>query len=156
VTAAGDRLEIEWLVRAYSTAVDARDTASIAACFTDDARLEYFGGATIVTGRAGISAFFDFAGQAAAGHPVPIHSTHFTQIDDVRLADDGASAVVSVSCLVTFVYPDGGGELLLRGVAYSDVAVRTEQGWRLSSRRHRQLWEHRGPVTLLGLQERIA
>jgi SnoaL-like domain len=124
-----DRREITELVSRLGLWLDEKrwdDTRSI---LTEDATVKTPGGAV-----AGIDQVTE---QARRNHAVPTHHV----ITNVLIDLEGDSAMVGANLIVTFVNgPDVSGPLFQLGERYRFEAVRTPDGWRLSSVESRPIW----------------
>jgi SnoaL-like domain len=122
-----DRDAILELLARYARALDLRDWAALRECFTPDATAEYSG----VVLEPGTDAIVRHLSQLGATQA----SSHL--VGNVTVELDGDEARVSSQALVHLVHEGG---VRVRGVFYSDRAVRAGGGWRLKERRHRAGW----------------
>lgn len=139
---AQDRHDIDDVIQRYGTCFDLRDREGVLACFTDDVHLDYLDGLKIVDGAEQVAReMFHFGSVPLPGVDRILHSDHAMRLCSLAEADDGE--VASVTLCVAHLVVEGAGEtrLLTRGIRYDDVHRKTSAGWRISSRRHSQLWE---------------
>jgi len=122
-----DRLAIRDLLATYALAVDRKDLARVAGCFTPDCAYEgRLGRGTIAQALAAL-------GDAFARYARTMHlmGTH-------EAALDGDAARAETLCIAYHVLPDG--RHLTTGVRYADDLVRTPAGWRIRRRVVRTDW----------------
>lgn len=119
-----DRIEIQDVLTAYSTAVDAGQFDDLRAVFTADARIDY-------SATGGIAGTLDEC-ITWLGEVLPAFSAycHFLGNVEIRLHDGAATS--RTLCLNPMQTPDASAFLL--GIYYDDDWVRTVDGWRISSR----------------------
>jgi ketosteroid isomerase-like protein len=134
-----DHLQIVALCTRYAVAVDARDFADVADCFTSDGMLETVIPPNVMRGRDKIEAGLRArtSSTLAAQHLV---SNHQYQVD----GDEGAGT----SSFVMHRWPKPptiASGAIAHGGTYFDTLKRTERGWRLKQRRIEILW---GPGVL--------
>lgn len=125
-----DRVAIEALLVRYADAVDGRDEAALAGCFTADAHASFGGVVTTGGGQAIAGFLLSTLGPAASTHIV---SNAIVEIDGDRAAVRSRAVVYGVRG-----EPE---QLRLRGVTYDDLCVRTSAGWRIARRVHSAQWE---------------
>ncbi len=127
-----DRLEIQDLLIAYSTAIDTRRFDDLDRVFTPDAYIDY-------RAMGGVDGHFPevkaWLAQVLPNFPAYAHMLGNV---DIRLAGDSASSrTLCFNPMVLGVPPDSGGEqpqVLFCGLWYEDEFVRTADGWRMSRR----------------------
>jgi hypothetical protein len=127
-----DRLEIQDLLIAYSTAIDTRRFDDLDRVFTPDAYIDY-------RAMGGVDGHFPevktWLAQVLPNFPAYAHMLGNV---DIRLAGDSAtSRTLCFNPMVLGVPPDSGGEqpqVLFCGLWYEDEFVRTADGWRMSRR----------------------
>jgi ketosteroid isomerase-like protein len=129
-----DRQQITELCTRYASAVDARDFAAVANCFTQDGALETALPPQIMNGREEIARVLaaQTSTALAAQHLVTNHS--YT-VD----GDTGAG----ISSFVMFRWPkarDQPGPPAAHGGEYIDRLQRTADGWKIKHRRIQILW----------------
>lgn len=120
-----DRLEIQQLLIAYSTAIDSRRFDDLDQVFTADAYIDYraMGG---VDGRyPEVKAWLS---EVLPNFPAYAHMLGNV---DVRIAGDTATS--RTLCFNPMVL-GGEGQVLFCGLWYDDEFVRTAEGWRMTKR----------------------
>ncbi|MGW0158154.1 nuclear transport factor 2 family protein [Mycobacterium sp. NPDC003323] len=121
-----DRLEIQQLLVAYSTAIDARRFDDLDQVFTPDAYVDYraMGG---VDGRyPEVKAWLS---QVLPNFPA---YAHMLGNFDVTITGDTATA--RTLCFNPMVLGGEEGQVLFCGLWYDDEFVRTAEGWRMTKR----------------------
>ncbi|WP_304108192.1 nuclear transport factor 2 family protein [Mycolicibacterium bacteremicum] len=121
-----DRLEIQQLLVAYSTAIDARRFDDLDQVFTADAYIDYraMGG---VDGRyPEVKAWL---AQVLPNFPAYAHMLGNV---DVRVTGDTATA--RTLCFNPMVLGGDDAQVLFCGLWYDDEFVRTAAGWRMTKR----------------------
>lgn len=121
-----DRLEIQDLLVAYSTAIDNRRFDDLDQVFTEDAYIDYraMGG---VDGR-----FPEVKAWLAQVLPNFPAYAHMLGNFDVRVSGDTASS--RTLCFNPMVLGGDDGQVLFCGLWYDDEFVRTADGWRMTRR----------------------
>jgi hypothetical protein len=119
-------------------------------CFAPAARLESANG--IRNGIDEIRAAMSPAGlKAARGADAGLQfdkSTH--QMSNIIVSLDGDHAHAESSATAFLVGPKHGQPMMvIRGLTYSDDFIRLADGWRISNRVHRAIWQF-GPVPVGG------
>ncbi|TQK31535.1 nuclear transport factor 2 family protein [Arthrobacter sp. SLBN-53] len=120
-----DRLEIQQLLIAYSTAIDSRRFDDLDQVFTPDAYIDYraMGG---VDGRyPEVKAWLS---EVLSNFPA---YAHMLGNFDVRITGDTATS--RTLCFNPMVL-GGDGQVLFCGLWYDDEFVRTAEGWRMTKR----------------------
>lgn len=124
-----DRLEIQQLLVAYSTAIDTRRFDDLDQVFTPDAYIDY-------RAMGGIDGQFpDVKKWLSEILPnFPAYS-HLIGNFDVRVTRDatGDTATSRILCFNPMVLGDD-GQVLFCGLWYDDEFVRTADGWRMTRR----------------------
>jgi hypothetical protein len=124
-----DRLEIQQLLVAYSTAIDTRQFDDLDQVFTPDAYIDY-------RAMGGIDGQFpDVKKWLSEILPnFPAYS-HLIGNFDVRVTRDatGDTAKSRILCFNPMVLGDD-GQVLFCGLWYDDEFVRTADGWRMTRR----------------------
>jgi hypothetical protein len=124
-----DRLEIQQLLVAYSTAIDTRRFDDLDQVFTPDAYIDY-------RAMGGIDGQFpDVKKWLSEILPnFPAYS-HLIGNFDVRVTRDatGDTAKSRILCFNPMVLGDD-GQVLFCGLWYDDEFVRTDAGWRMTRR----------------------
>lgn len=126
-----DRLEIQDLLARYSAAIDGRRWDDLDRLFTEDAVIDYseMGGI-----RGSLAEQKEFL---AATMPAFAGFQHLTATSTFDI--DGDSAHVRTICLNPMVVTDE-QQVLLCGLWYRDVLVRTADGWRIRERHEDRGW----------------
>jgi len=133
-----DWLEITALVNRYAQAVDGKDWAMYASCFTADAEIDYSsaGGA-----RGGVAESTAWLATVLA--PLSV-SQHFITNQVIEVTGEEAT------CRAYFFGVVGnqsaaGSSLIWVGGIYEDRLRRTEAGWRIAEMVDVSLWSASGP-----------
>jgi ketosteroid isomerase-like protein len=136
-----DREQIEDVIATYAHAVDDRDIDRILSCFDPAGRIDFEGGVTSGVGHDGIRTAYEeaFAQPALA---LPATSTHL--MADTLVTIDGDTAHAETQG-VAFHASATLGRVMTRGVRYSDDFHRGADGWRITRRVHRSLWQTESP-----------
>jgi 3-phenylpropionate/cinnamic acid dioxygenase small subunit len=137
-----DKQEITELCYRYGMAVDNRDWALLATCFTPDAEAFYEG----LPPCPNYQAIEDTC--SAALTPLT-GSQHL--IGNVLVDVDGDTA--SSTCYLQAQHVKAGtdgGDLFIFAGRYRDKLVRTEAGWRITERRLDAMWTDGNPAVLGG------
>jgi 3-phenylpropionate/cinnamic acid dioxygenase small subunit len=123
-----DRLEIQDLFARYTFAIDDRDYDALDSVFTPDATIDY----TETGGAKGTVA------EIKAWLPVAMERfpmfQHMVATTQLKLDGDRATSRTILFNPMTYRKPDGEDHVFFIGLWYRDELVRTEQGWRISSR----------------------
>lgn len=125
-----DRLEIEALLIRYGTALDTRDSALLASCFSEDAVLNY---------DAAPPATRDAFVERAKGLKRLAVTQHVVANITVDLDGDRANAT-SYAHAQHVRGESEGREAYLMGGTYTDALARTPDGWRITRRRFICRW----------------
>jgi hypothetical protein len=135
-----DRLEIQDLQTAYSTAIDTRNWDALDDVFTADAYIDY----TAFGGSKGNLA----ETKAFLANAMPMFSSfqHLVATSQVKLAGDTATA--RTICHNPMVLDRGKGKthVFYCGLWYLDEYVRTPQGWRIKKRVEEKSYTHNMPA----------
>ena len=123
-----DRLEISDLLHRYAHAVDSKDWALYARCFTPDARIDYSSSG----GAAG--SFAEVAEWIAKTMDIFSMTQHFVTNSLVTIDGDKASGRAYFYNPMTLPDQDGGVQYLIVGGYYNDRYARTAEGWRITER----------------------
>lgn len=121
-----DRLEIQQLLVAYSTAIDGRDFDALDAVFTPDAYIDYRESGGIDGRYPQVKAWL-----AEVLPNFPAYS-HMLGNVDIRLSGDTATA--RTICFNPMVLNAETKQLLFVGLWYEDALIRTAEGWRMTRR----------------------
>lgn len=136
-----DRMEIVELLHRYATAIDDRDWARFASCFTADAVALY---GPVLGRREGIAAIE----KACRDTLEPLDSSqHLVGTHEIELDGDRARARCYVHAQHTRAGTAGGDNFTI-GATYLDDVVRTPDGWRIRQRELRILWQEGNPRVL--------
>lgn len=130
-----DRLEINDLITDYSYAIDTRSWDDLDDLFTADAHIDY----TAVGGESGdlptIKTWLAKTLEMFSGFQ------HLVATSKVEITGDTASA--RTLCHNPMIMDNKGGQtVMFVGIWYHDTFVRTEDGWRISSRREEKGYMH--------------
>jgi uncharacterized protein (TIGR02246 family) len=136
-----DRFEIQMLVARYAHASDDRDVDRMVACFTPDAEFTYEGSSRVV-GEAELRTYYGKAFERKAA------STHLMTNVVIDIKGDQARGKTSA---VAFLSAHDRDTVVMRGLRYDDVFVRTPAGWCISKREHRCFWQCEAPGGLVDL-----
>lgn len=124
-----DRLEIQQLLVAYSTAIDTRRFDDLDRVFTPDAYIDY-------RAMGGIDGQYpevkDWLAQVLPNFPAYAH-----MLGNFDVAITGDTAASRTICFNPIVLPgnaEAQSQVLFCGLWYEDEFVRTEQGWRMTRR----------------------
>lgn len=129
-----DRIEINDLLIRYCTAIDDKDYALLDTCFLPDADVDYVSSGGIAGKYPEARAWLE---KALAAFPM---TAHFISNSSVQLDGDRARGKTLVINPMGFPNPDGSMHLFTVGAYYVDELVRSEEGWRIASRREDQLF----------------
>ena len=138
-----DRTEIVELLHRYATAIDDRDWARLATCFTADAVALY---GPVLGRQEGIAAIEKTCRTAI--EPLDA-SQHLVGTHEIELDGDRARARCYVHAQHTRAGMPGGDNFVI-GATYFDQLVRTPDGWRIRERELRILWQEGNPRVLGG------
>jgi len=124
-----DRLEIQQLLVAYSTAIDTRQFDDLDQVFTPDAYIDY-------SAMGGIAGAFpevkEWLAQVLPNFPAYAH-----MVGNFDIAVTGDTAASRTLCLNPMALPasaDGQSQILFCGLWYQDEFIRTADGWRMTRR----------------------
>jgi 3-phenylpropionate/cinnamic acid dioxygenase small subunit len=132
-----DRLAIDDLLTRYATAVDTKDWALYATCFTADALIDYTAAGGI---RGRLPEVRAWLAEVMASFPMTQHI-----VANRMIVVDGDSAT-SRSYLFNPMGVGARGEratLFFEGAFYQDRLVRTPDGWRIAERTEEACWSTR-------------
>jgi ketosteroid isomerase-like protein len=136
-----DRDEILEVVARYAHAVDERDIDGIVACFAPDGRIEFEGGETSGEGHDGIRKAFAEAFALPVLAPTAT-STHL--MANTLITVDGETAHAETQG-VAYLASGALGTVVTRGLRYSDDLHRGDDGWHITRRVHRSIWQTEAP-----------
>jgi ketosteroid isomerase-like protein len=135
------RDEILDVIARYAHTVDERDIEGILTCFAPDGRIEFEGGRITGEGHDGIRKAFEEA-FARPGLAPPATSTHLMANTLVTIDGDTAHAETQG---VAYLASTALGTVVTRGLRYSDDLRRGADGWRITRRVHRSIWQTEAP-----------
>lgn len=128
-----DRFEIQDLLVAYCTAIDARRWDDLDELFTADAIVDY----SAVGGSAGdLAATKEFLDNAMLLFPAYQHL-----IANIAVTIDGDEATARTMCHNPMVLPDG-DKVLTVGIWYNDALRRVDGRWRIARRVEEKAYMH--------------
>ena len=133
-----DRAKVLDTVATCAMMIDAKDWASVAACFTDDAEL-HFGG-RVGTARGGPAAAKAIRRMFGS---LDLTTTHMVTNSVVRLDGDEAKHVGYI--LAQHLRDD---DVYTVGARYDDMLRRTADGWRFTQRVVSRIWKVGNPDVL--------
>ena len=140
-----DRADITSALMRYAQAIDRGDLEAASRCFADDATASYEGN-DVGPGRDTILAYFKGGARSLPSDKRTISSMHF--IGNVLIELDGDVAHVESYMLAhLFRGTDTPNEMLIRGLRYLDLFVRTQDGWQIQHRVHTADWMLQGTPT---------
>lgn len=130
-----DRLEIQQLLVAYSTAIDSRRFDDLDDVFTSDAYIDY-------------SAFDGIVGRypevkAWLAQVLPNFNTYAHMLGLPSIRVDGDTATARTFCFNPMVFGGESATTMLLGLWYDDEFVRTPDGWRMSRRVETKCFDRR-------------
>ena len=126
---------IRSLIERYFNALDRRDFAQLADCFTEDAQTTYLQGAWHCDGRAATVERLLVMRQFPA-------STHSVGNVVIRTAGDEVRGEVFATAHLLAT----NGLVHVRGLRYVDRYVRKGMQWRIASRDHSAIWQYDVPA----------
>ena len=136
-----DRAALEDLISRYALSVDARDITAIVECFTEDARVEFNGGAAVVRGRDDLARFFADTFESPMLGAAGV-SSHLMTDGLVSLSGDTAHVETqAIACHAN----DERDSVIMRGLRYADDCERRDGEWLIGRRIHRATWEAHAP-----------
>ena len=135
VRALADRVEIDDLLIRYASAIDARDWALLDTVFTIDAALDYRSAGGICGPYPAVRDWL------ASVLPMFTWTQHLILNRSVTIGDDGEEAQARSAFLnPNQLLVDDRAWRFTVGGAYHDGLIRTDDGWRISSRVEETLW----------------
>ncbi len=129
-----DRMEINDLLIRYASAIDSRDWDQLDTCFTPDAEVDYASSGGIAGKYPEVRAWLE---KSLAMFHVTVH---YISNSTISLEGDRASGRTLVINPMAFPKDEGDLDILTVGAYYYDQLVRTDEGWRIASRREEQLF----------------
>jgi hypothetical protein len=121
-----DRLEIQQLLVAYSTAIDQRRFDDLDRVFTPDAYIDY-------TAMGGIEGAYPDV-KAWLKEVLPNFPAYMHMLGNFDIRLDGDTATSRTLCFNPMVMGGEGNQVYFCGLWYDDEFVRTPDGWRMSRR----------------------
>src|SRR5262245_20903255 len=136
-----DRSEITELMHRYAEGVRTGSAEAMAACFSDDASIDY-GEGGVVSGSREIGAYFARQLESRALPSLDERLASTPVVSNLTIELDGDSARCGSTVLAVHAGLRGGREcVLVRGTRNDDDVVRTSDGWRIRRRVHSTLWQ---------------
>ncbi len=120
-----DRLEIQQLLIAYSTAIDSRRFDDLDQVFTTDAYIDY-------RAMGGVDGRYPEV-KAWLSEVLPNFPAYAHMLGNVDVRVTGDTATSRTLCFNPMVL-GGDGQVLFCGLWYDDEFVRTAEGWRMTKR----------------------
>lgn len=147
-----DRAAISDVLARYLREIDRQHWDLVAACFTEDAVVNY-GGRYAGQGREEQAAFFRTLSQAGR----LLATTHILSNILIEInADDAVVESYTLSCHARGAPQTKPTEFALRGLRYMDTFRRTAGGWKIAHRTLAADWEVEAvPTFALRLDERV-
>ncbi len=121
-----DRLEIQQLLIAYSTAIDSRRFDDLDRVFTADAYIDY-------RAMGGVDGRYPEV-KAWLSEVLPNFPAYAHMLGNVDVRIDGDTATSRTLCFNPMVLGGAEGQVLFCGLWYDDEFVRTAEGWRMTKR----------------------
>ena len=141
-----DRLDLLELVHRYAHAVDSRNVHDLIGLFAADAQLEFVSTGIIASGHTGIAEFFLRAFRTSALSAASA-STHLMTN---TVAEPGSAPGEATLHTSAIAYLATVGQVVERGLTYTDKCARIDGSWLFVHRIHRLHWQATmpgGPVT---------
>ena len=137
-----DRMEIQDLMVRYAYAIDDRDFDKLDSVFTDDAIIDYSEAGGAKGSLEDIKKYLPDAMKAFPGFQ------HLSACTEIKL--DGDTAETRTILFNPMVHGEGKDQsVFFIGLWYEDKLRRTEDGWRIASRRERMSWVHNAPEGMM-------
>jgi len=144
-----DRNEIVDLMSRYAEGVRLGAADAMAACFTDDAAIEY-GAGVVMRGRDKIAAWFaSMLEPATRDSPLEFDERLASTpvVSNVLIQVEGDTARCGSTVLAIHAGArDGRSSVVTRGTRNEDELVRTVAGWRIRRRVHTTVWQSEVPA----------
>ena len=134
-----DRMEIQQLMIAYSTAIDSKRFDDLDAVFTPDAYIVY----SAMGGEKGL--YPEIKAYLKAGLERFPAYYHMIANPDIRLAGDSATSRTICFNPMEVALADGSRQMMFLGLWYIDRHVRTAAGWRIAERSEQTSWDYNVP-----------
>lgn len=128
-----DRIEIDDLLKRYTTAIDGKDWELLDTCFLPDAEVDYVSSGGI---KGAYPEVRTWLGKALAIFPVTVHSISNSE---VQLDGDRAQARTLVHNPMVLPGEEGKTRIFTVYAYYHDELVRSDSGWRIAKRVEEQL-----------------
>ncbi len=129
-----DRLEIDDLLIRYTTAIDDKNWDLLDEVFTPDAHIDYVSSGGIAGPYPEVKAWL---AKVLSSFTICVHAISNSRIELAGDCAQGRTLVISPNGIPM---PDGSIRRITVGAYYHDELVRTNQGWRIASRREEQLF----------------
>ncbi|MDA8707753.1 nuclear transport factor 2 family protein [Hellea sp.] len=133
-----DRLEIQDLLAVYCEAIDGRDWDALDDIFTADATIDYTEAGGAKGNLTDTKAYLAKALKPFAG------MQHMLGLPVIKIEGDKAKARTTTFNPMV-IEQDGKPHIFFVGLWYCDELIRTEQGWRIQSRREEVSYFHNLP-----------
>jgi len=140
LTALVDKQEITETCYRYGIALDSRDWAGLARCFTPDARAYY-------TGLPPAESYRAIEDTCRATLTPLTGSQHLIGNVTVTLEGDSANCICYLQAQHVKTGTPGGDNFIIAG-RYRDRFVRTDEGWRIQERHLDIVWTAGNPAVL--------
>jgi hypothetical protein len=135
MTELNDRQEIAEVLNQYFFALDSRRPELMSPVFTSTATYEFASDED----RKGPQPIGSFLSTWLDGMECFAHSSH--SMSNLHVTVDGDRADSEIYAVVHLVDRHAErGQVIIRGIHYRDQLLRTPDGWKIDSRRHRLLW----------------
>ena len=127
-----DRIEIDDLLKRYTSAIDGKDYALLDTCFLPDAHVDYVSSGGIAGAYPEVRAWLE---KALAIFSASVHS-----ITNSEVELDGDRAKSRTVVHNPMVFPgEKASQIFTVFAYYHDELVRTEEGWRIARRIEEQI-----------------
>jgi len=133
-----DRLEIQDLLAVYCDAIDSQDWDALDDIFTSDATIDYTEAGGTLGNLTETKIFLEKALKPFSG------MQHMLGLPSIKITGDKAKARTTTFNPMV-VERDGQPHVFFVGLWYCDDLTRTEQGWRIRSRREEVSYFHNVP-----------
>jgi hypothetical protein len=135
-----DRLALEQLAIEYANAIDSRNWDRLDQVFTPDAVIDY-------TATGGISGSYAEI-KAWLPRTLKFFKSYMHLMGNHQIAITGDTASGQVACFNPMLAPAllGGSNTVIFGIWYHDAYVRTQDGWRIASRRQQHCYSFNVPL----------
>jgi hypothetical protein len=144
-----ERDAIASVLRQYSDGMESSDGAKSAACFTDDAVIDY--GFTTLRGRAEIDAHLSGSSKGISLYGIDRKVSTMHQVANVRIVLNGKTAdVFSEGISIHAGWRDEQPIVVMRSIANRDAFRRVKGRWLIQSRVHSPGWRVELPAVEVG------